>query len=102
MEPLLEAGVEILHYEKGFLHSKVLIMDEIVSTVGTCNMDIRSFRLNYEVNAVFYDEKISRELKAHFQEDRKHCRRITLEDIRGLPLFFRLRNSFCRLFSPLM
>ncbi len=102
MEPLLEAGVEILHYEKGFLHSKVLIMDGVVSTVGTCNMDVRSFRLNYEVNTVLYDEEISRELKDQFTEDRKYCRTITLEEIKGLRLPYRLRNSFCRLFSPLM
>ena len=102
MEPLLEAGVEILHYEKGFLHSKVLIMDTVVSTVGTCNMDVRSFRLNYEVNTVLYDDQIARELKEQFVKDREFCRTITLEEIKSMSLPFRLRNSFCRLFSPLM
>ncbi|MDC7233429.1 MAG: cardiolipin synthase [Spirochaetales bacterium] len=101
-EPLLKAGVKILHYTEGFLHSKVVIMDSIVSTVGTCNMDIRSFRLNYEVNAVFYDNKISQNLKEQFLYDSRLCREITLEEIETTGLSRKFRNSFCRLFSPLM
>ncbi len=101
-EPLLKAGVKILHYDMGFLHSKVVIMDSIVSTVGTCNMDIRSFRLNYEVNAVFYDNKVSQDLKDQFLFDTRACREVTLEEIQSLNFPRRLRNSVCRLFSPLM
>lgn len=101
-EHLLEAGVKILHYEDGFLHSKVVIMDSIVSTVGTCNMDIRSFRLNYEVNAVFYDNSISKNLKDQFLIDSRSCREITLDEIQSMTFSKKLRNSFCRLFSPLM
>ena len=101
-QPLLEAGVKILHYETGFLHSKVIVMDNIVSTVGTCNMDIRSFKLNYEVNAVFYDETLATELKKQFSHDKSRCREITLKEIQSLSLLKQLRNSFCRIFSPLM
>lgn len=101
-EPLLKAGVKILHYEEGFLHAKVVIMDSIVSTVGTCNMDIRSFRLNYEVNAVFYDNEISQNLKDQFIIDRSKCREVTLEEIESMRFSQKLRNSVCRLFSPLM
>ena len=100
--PLLKAGVKILHYRQGFLHSKVMIMDDIVSTVGTCNMDIRSFRLNYEVNAVFYDEGLTSVLKEQFKYDWESCREITLEEMDNLSLPKRFRNSFCRIFSPLM
>lgn len=101
-EPLLKAGVKILHYETGFLHAKVVIMDSIVSTVGTCNMDIRSFRLNYEVNAVFYDSSISKDLKEQFLFDSRACREVTLEEVQSHGFGRRLRNSICRLFSPLM
>lgn len=101
-EPLLEAGVRILHYNTGFLHSKVIVMDNMVATVGTCNMDIRSFKLNYEVNTVFYDKRLSKQLNDQFEEDTRHCREITLEDVRSLSLFKQFRNSFCRIFSPLM
>lgn len=101
-EPLLKAGVKILHYNAGFLHCKVIVMDNMVATVGTCNMDIRSFKLNYEVNSVFYDEELSRQLNFQFAEDMKHCREITLEEVQSLSLFKQFRNSFCRIFSPLM
>ncbi len=101
-QPLLEAGVRIFHYTEGFLHSKMVIMDELVSTVGTCNMDIRSFRLNYEVNAVFYDEKITEELRQQFLDDMDNCRELTLEEIHKMSLFQQLRNSICRIFSPLL
>jgi len=101
-EPLLKAGVRILHYMGGFLHSKVIIMDSIVSTVGTCNMDIRSFRLNYEVNAIFYDSETTAELKEQFYKDEKKCREILIDEIESMKFSCRLRNSICRLFSPLM
>ena len=101
-EPLLNAGVRILHYTAGFLHSKVLVMDGLVSTVGTCNMDIRSFQLNYEVNAVLYDQKLAEDLKDQFEKDILSCRVITLEDIQSMPLPKKFRNSFCRIFAPMM
>src|SRR5699024_4986358 len=53
---LLEAGVRFFTYERGFLHSKVVIADDFISSVGTANLDIRSFKLNFEVNAFIYDE----------------------------------------------
>jgi cardiolipin synthase len=101
-EPLLRAGVRILHYMGGFLHSKVVIMDNIVSTTGTCNMDIRSIRLNYEVNSVFYDQNITQELKDHCLKDEEKCREILIDEIMSLKISQKLRNSVCRLFSPLM
>jgi len=101
-EPLLEAGVKILHYNTGFLHSKVIVMDNMVATVGTCNMDIRSFKLNYEVNTVFYDKELSKQLNNQFKEDMRNCREVTLKEIQSLSLFKQFRNSFCRIFSPLM
>ncbi|NMR96219.1 cardiolipin synthase, partial [Vibrio parahaemolyticus] len=58
MGELLEAGVRFYTYQKGFLHSKVLIMDDFVSSVGTANLDIRSFKLNFEINAFIYDKVI--------------------------------------------
>ena len=62
---LLDAGVKIYQYNNGFLHSKTLIVDDEIATVGTANMDNRSFTLNFEVNAFIYDEDISLQLKKH-------------------------------------
>ena len=67
---LLEAGVRCYQYEKGFIHSKTLLVDGCVASVGTANMDIRSFDLNFEVNAFLYDGKFTKELEAGFQNDK--------------------------------
>ena len=101
-QPLLESGVRIFHFTEGFLHSKMLVMDDQVSTVGSCNMDVRSFRLNYEVNAVFYDEKLTTKLKKQFYKDRDSCREISIETLESISLPAQFRNSFCRIFSPLL
>ena len=101
-EDLLKAGVNIYLYEQGFLHAKVLLVDEMISTVGSCNMDTRSFHLDYEVNAFFYDTKITTELIAQFNADVAECKQITFEDIRELTIFRRLRNSIFRMIAPVL
>ena len=101
-EDLLNAGVNIYLYELGFLHAKVLIVDEMMSTVGSCNMDTRSFHLDYEVNAFFYDTKITSDLIAQFNADVAECKQITFEDIRELSIFRRLRNSIFRMIAPVL
>ncbi|MFW6207345.1 MAG: cardiolipin synthase [Spirochaetota bacterium] len=101
-EDLLKAGVHIYLYEQGFLHAKVLIVDTMISTVGSCNMDIRSFHLDYEVNAFFYDTKITADLIAQFNADVAECRQVAFEDIRELSIFRRLRNSIFRMIAPVL
>ena len=71
---LLEAGVRVYQYEKGFIHAKVLTIDGTVSSVGSANMDIRSFSLNFEVNAVIYNQKITEQMEEIFINDLKSCR----------------------------
>ena len=63
---LLEAGAKCYTYDNGFLHAKGMVVDGVVSCYGTANMDIRSFRLNFEVNAVVYSEKTAERLVAYF------------------------------------
>ena len=70
-EYLLKSGVRIFLYPDGFLHSKVIISDNELTSIGTANLDIRSFEQNYEVNALIYDEKITTELKHDFLKDCK-------------------------------
>lgn len=101
-EPLLKAGVKIYRYQAGFLHAKTICVDNTITSIGTCNMDIRSFDLDYEVNAVFYDRRIARELLDQFQRDLKHCDQLQWDNLNRRNLFFKLRNSLFRLFSPLM
>ncbi|OEK01702.1 cardiolipin synthase [Roseivirga sp. 4D4] len=102
IEELLAAGVSIYFYQKGFLHSKVIAIDHSFASVGTANMDYRSFDLNHEVNAYLYDEDLVETLIDQFEEDKKECIQITLEDWRKRSLKQKLKESVCRLLAPLL
>lgn len=101
-DPLLSAGVKIYLYQKGFLHSKVIVVDDLISTVGTCNMDIRSFHINYEVNSVLYDKRVSEYLKKQFFKDVENSIMASKNSYNKRNIIFKLRDSICRLASPLM
>src|SRR5699024_284530 len=66
---LLNEGAEVYLYQNGFLHAKTIVVDGEVSSVGTANIDVRSFRLNFEVNAFLYDKKIAKQLEGEFERD---------------------------------
>lgn len=102
MGQLLKAGVKCYTYTKGFLHSKVVIMDDFVSSVGTANMDIRSFDLNFEVNAFIYDKEVNRQLTEKFLNDIEFCNEITLEDYQKRSKIVRIKESVSRLLSPIL
>jgi cardiolipin synthase A/B len=102
VEELLEAGIRIFNYQKGFIHSKLLIVDDVFASVGTANMDIRSFDNNFEVNALIYDEKLCIELKDSFLDDLSDCLEIELEMHRNRNLKRKFIESFSRIFSPLL
>lgn len=101
-ENLLKAGVEIYLYTAGFFHPKVLTVDGRFATVGTCNMDVRSFHLDYEVNIAVYDETAARELADQFYRDVRYCRQVTEDEVGRYPLAFRLRDSILRVLAPLL
>ena len=99
---LVMAGAKCYTYNNGFLHSKGMIVDCKVFCYGTANMDIRSFALNFEVNAVVYNREKAYEMEKLFREDLKHCTRITRDMYAGRGLTLRLREQVCRLLSPLL
>lgn len=99
---LLEMGMKCYLYDKGFLHSKMIIVDGLISSVGTANFDIRSFRLNMEVNAVLYDSQTAGKLKSIFEEDLKECRELTFEAYQARPKREKIRESLIRLLSPIL
>ncbi|MBN2617348.1 MAG: cardiolipin synthase [Spirochaetales bacterium] len=101
-DSLISAGVKIYLYKKGFLHSKVIIVDDLISTVGSCNMDIRSFHINYEVNAVIYDREVSNQLKEQFFIDVNDSIIANKSIYRKKRFVYKFRDSICRLTSPLM
>jgi cardiolipin synthase len=98
---MLEAGIKVYLYEKGFNHSKVLIVDDIFTSVGTANFDNRSFDLNFEVNALIYNEEITKKMIEMFQEDLKHSRRILSSEWKTRPLIQKIKESTCRILGPL-
>lgn len=99
---LLEAGARAFYYNSGFLHSKVVVIDGFASTVGTANMDIRSFRLNFEVNAFMYDPVIACRLEESFARDLQECTELTLEEYLQRKRLVRIKEAFSRLLSPLL
>lgn len=99
---LLDAGIRIFEYERGFVHAKTLVVDDWVGTIGSANMDIRSFKLNFEVNAIVYGADFTRELARHFQRDLADSREVTAEAVARIGYGTRLVQSFARLLSPLL
>ena len=75
------SGVRIYLYQKGFLHSKLMVSDDILSTVGSTNMDFRSFEHNFEVNAFMYDVETALEMKEIFLQDQRESTQILLEKL---------------------
>jgi len=99
---LIKVGAKIYTYEKGFLHAKAIIVDKKVASVGTTNMDIRSFRLDFEVNAFIYNKKTAIELAAIFEKDIFDCLELTAKRYQNRGIIIRLKESISRLLSPLL
>ncbi len=101
-EELLESGVKIYFYEKGFVHAKTIVVDDDLSIVGTANMDVRSQELNFEVNTMVYDKIITEKLAASYFEDLKQSKEIFLKDWKARPKLKSFFEHLARLFSPLL
>ncbi|HRO47520.1 cardiolipin synthase [Agriterribacter sp.] len=101
-DDLLKAGVEIYLYNKGFVHAKTLVADRKIAIVGTANMDYRSFDLNFEVNAIVYDNAIAGELSDIFYEDISAAGKIDAAAWENRPAWKQLLEKTARLVSPLL
>lgn len=101
VKELLEAGIEVYFYE-GFLHSKIIIIDGKMCSVGSVNMDVRSFSINFEITAFIYDEGVAQQLNKQFQFDQQNCRLLDLEYERKKSWFMKAEESVYRLLSMLM
>lgn len=99
---LLRAGVKIFEYQPTMYHCKVMIVDELLVSVGSTNFDNRSFRLNDEANLNVYDEVFARSQIAIFQQDLQQSRRITLEQWLSRPLSEKLMEHALALAAPLL
>ncbi|SFU43474.1 cardiolipin synthase [Pustulibacterium marinum] len=101
-ERMLESGVRIFYYQPGFVHAKTMVVDDVFTTIGTSNMDYRSFNINFEINALIYDEKISAEALSHFKIDLAESREVVLEEWEKRSFSNKLAESFTRLMAPLL
>ncbi|MFK4182232.1 cardiolipin synthase [Staphylococcus cohnii] len=99
---LLDAGVNIFHYNNGFLHSKTLVIDDEVASVGTTNMDHRSFTLNFEINAFIYDTHIAKALRVAFEKDLNVSYRLTKALYEQRSLWVKFKEGISRLLSPIL
>lgn len=99
---LIEAHVKVYLYRKGFNHSKLLMIDGQFASVGTANMDMRSFEDNFEVSAIIYDRDVTKELEEKFLEDLEQSREVTQEYWDTRPVLHNIYEGFSRLFSPLL
>lgn len=102
IEELLNAGVKIYWYKKGINHCKVIITDGIVASVGSANMDIRSFEQNFEVNMIIYDRDVVKKLATDFANDLKDSMESTIQYWKFRHKRERIYESMARLFAPLL
>jgi cardiolipin synthase A/B len=101
LEELLQAGVRFYSYQKGFIHAKIMIVDHLLATVGTANLDMRSFFSNFELNAVLYDKESIDRLERDFYQDMKDSIEVKLEIYKRRPLMQKGKEAVARLLSPL-
>ncbi|MFV0505528.1 MAG: cardiolipin synthase [Bacteroidales bacterium] len=101
-QELLEAGIQIYRYKRGFVHSKTLVCDGNVSMVGTANLDIRSFDLNFETNAIVYGAVLAKGLLTEFDNDLKDSEQIALSEWKNRGALIKLAEKGLQLFSALM
>lgn len=102
MGEMIGAGARCYTYSHGFLHAKAIMADGRLCSSGTANMDIRSFELNFEVNAVIYDEEVTRRMEEAFLADLVYCREITPELYEARSMGVRIREQVSRLLAPLL
>ena len=102
LEPVLACGVKVYRYQGGFLHQKVMLVDDRLAAVGTANLDNRSFRLNFELAVVVDDREFAREVEAMLEADLERCRQVELSEITGRGWLPRLGTRLARLFAPIL
>ena len=100
LREMLERGVRVYYQAAPFSHSKLFVMDDSYALIGSANMDPRSLRLNFELNVEVYQARLAGQLHQHFDSVRASATPLTVSQLRKLPLWQRLRDAVCWLFSP--
>ena len=98
---LLRCGIRV-YLHAGFLHAKTFVLDDEVASVGTANLDNRSFALDFEINAMVYDGAFAATCRDTFLRDIDHCTEMTIERYEKRGWLNRLKEGFWRLVAPLV
>ncbi len=99
---ILRSGGKVYLYEKGFIHSKVMIIDNKIASTGSANMDLRSFMLNFEINAFIYDKEVIKTMEKDFFEDIEKSQELKAEEFNNRSIKKKIIESIARLFSPIL
>ncbi|WP_251546145.1 cardiolipin synthase [Limosilactobacillus caecicola] len=99
---LVNNGVKVYKYDNGFIHAKTLVADGTLSSVGSANMDYRSFSLNFEVNAFSYSHDLAERLRDVYEQDLKKCTQLTPEYFAQQTKWRKFKQYFSRLLSPIL
>ena len=98
----MEAGVKVYFYNGGYLHAKTIVSDDEIVTIGSTNLDVRSFEQDFEINAFIYDSNLAVQMKEIFLRDQDDCSWLTAEQWAYRPKLEKVKESVARLFSPLL
>jgi len=101
IKELLHYGMNVFMYH-GFIHSKMVVMDGQVASTGTTNIDIRSFALNFEINAFIYNEDFAQKCIDIFLQDEKNSTKVTIANYEARGWDDKMKEAICRLFSPVL
>ncbi len=99
---MLKSNVKIFFYKAGFLHAKMLLVDNDITSIGSTNFDLRSFEQNFEINAFIYSNDFNSRSCSLFMNDLKNCKRISLKSWNRRNIFLKIAESIARLFSPVL
>jgi len=102
IEQLLESGVQVFHYHKGMVHAKTMVVDGVLTSIGSCNLDNRSFDINFEINAFLYDKEVAQEMTEVYKKDLKETTELILADWMQRPALEKIREALARLWAPLL
>jgi cardiolipin synthase len=102
LDDLKGSGVKIYRYNAGFLHQKVMLIDHDLASVGTANLDNRSFHLNFELMVFNHSEDFNRQVAAMLENDFNHAERVDGSEYEVKPFYFKLASRVSRMFSPIL
>ncbi|WP_375450301.1 cardiolipin synthase [uncultured Devosia sp.] len=101
-DSMVQHGISIYRYTSGFLHQKVVLMDDKITSVGSANFDNRSFSINFEITLWFTDPKTINAVETMLLDDFKNCREVALDEVKSRPLLMRFATQAARLLSPVL